>query len=167
MASKDQENIPPTELAELQQRQKERRRKQEKRAERALKKQWKEAARNVRGMRSYGGYSMGPRLRRSFKEIKNEKYITERRGELQLIMKNEELERKIKSYEKFLKGNGILSLLDGGRLKVEEERRMKTLFFKAKRKKQDLGESRRLTLRDLINRSDDEEEYKTPRKNKD
>ena len=174
MASKyeDQENKPPSEIVLLRERQEERRRKQEKRAKRALRKQWKEAARNVRGMRSYGGYSMGPRLRRSFKEIKNKRFIQQRQGELQLIMKNEELERKIKSYENFLKSNGILSLLDDGILNDEGERSMKKLLFNAQRRRKVLRESERLgTLKNLIDESDnraagDLEKYKTPQKRK-
>ena len=90
---------------------------------------------------------MGPRLKRSFKEIKNGKYIKQRRGELQLIMDNLELKRKIKSYEDFLKSNGILSLLDGGSLNDEEEQSMKKLLFNAQRKQQERRESGRLTLR--------------------
>ena len=161
----NKENMSGEEYAAFQKRQKERRIRREKRAEKALRKQWKEAARNVRGMRSYGGYSMGPRLRRSFKEIKNGKYIKQRRGELQLIMKNEELQRKIKSYEAFLKSNEILSLLDGGKLKDEEGQRMRTLLFNARRKRQVLRESERLgTLKNLIDESESEEEYKTPQK---
>ena len=109
---------------------------------------------------------MGPRLKRSFKEIKNGKYIKQRR-ELQLIMDNLELKRKIKSYEDFFKKQWNIISLDGGSLNDEEEQSMKKLLFNAQRKQQERRESGRLTLRDLINRSDNEEEYKTPQKPRD
>lgn len=130
----DKENMSEQKFAEFLQRQEKRKKEQEKRAERALRKQWKKAARNVRGMRSFGGYSIGTRSIRSFKEIKNKRYIQERRGEEALRIENDKLKqvnRKLQDYRDFLLKNGIMSLLDeSNELKGETKREMKQELMK-------------------------------------
>ena len=158
MASKDKENMSREEFAAFQQRQYERRIRREKRAQKALRKQWKEAAKNVRVMRSYGGsfkgsYSMGPRLRRSFKEIKNGKYIKQRRGEITLRRENDQLRetnQKLRRFNDFLVNNRIQSMLnDEG--EVEDE--FKLVVEEAREKLRENAQEYfgDLVLKDLIN----------------
>ena len=157
--------MPKRELAEVQQRQAVRRNKEEERAKRKLREKFRQAAKNIRGMRSYSGrYGIGPRLRRSFKELKNEKYIEERRGERALITENKELKseiRSLRSFQAFLISNGMISMLTDD-LKVKPKFRimLQTLRDDAQRNSgNELG-----SLRNLISQAPKSEKER-PRPN--
>lgn len=152
MASKgsDKENKPNVEFDAFQRTLKERRKKEGQRANKKLKQKWRQAAMNVRGMRTYGG-GYGPRLRRSFKEIQNQKYIVQRQGELALQKENKELKeinRKLEKYNKFLLKNNLLSMLDGEK-KLSDETR--TEMQRGLIHKDSLSDDSKIgTIRDLI-----------------